>query len=76
MNRTCIKIDLIALRARLSREQRCDVDLAEVTHWLVQGGFTHNGDWHCDSRAIHLLRPNEILASRHLEDEHGIVFVD
>jgi hypothetical protein len=61
-----IKIDLLALRARLSREQRREVDPAEVTQWLVQGGFTSNDDWYCNHQAIPQLRQNEILSRRDL----------
>jgi len=73
---TCVKINLIALRTRLSKEQGGDVDPAEVGRWLAQKGFApNNGDWHCDSRSVYLLRPNEILARRDLDDENGVFFV-
>ena len=76
MVRSCVKIDLQALSIRLAQEQQRDAGPSDPLDWLAQNGFVPKaGDWHCGQQSIDLLRPNEIIRRRDLEDENSIVFL-
>ena len=72
---TSLRINVAAVSARLSTEQRRYVDSCEVERWLARKGFTRYGeDWYGDSRAAHhLLRRNEILGDGEHAD-NGVTF--
>ena len=64
--RVIVDIDLSAVAANMSREERRDVSEAEVRQWLRDAGFTAYGDrWIVDEPDLGQLEPAEV---RSLED--------
>ena len=76
MGRTCVKIDLGRLRARLSAEQAQELSLLDVHAWLRARGFSLRGHWHCDGDALPHLRPDEILHTWTIHTQDHISYVD
>jgi len=76
MDRLYVRIDFVKLRARLEAEREVGVGPAEVEQWLVQTGFTRDGNWHCSGMSLRHLHPDELIATRVLSTHRGVTFVD
>ena len=72
----CLKVNIAAVSARLSKEQHRYIGLVETRRWLAQNGLAQAGDnWYCDAQSADRLLPNEILTIRKLTPENGVTFV-
>jgi hypothetical protein len=69
LNRVRIKLDLPLLVAHLSREEARAMSEQEVLQWLVDAGFSRDGDcWIVSEADLGQVDPSEVLEIDTLDD--------
>ena len=78
MRRTCIKVDVDRIAARLSRELGEKLDPSAVLSWMQEHRFTPSGSdwWRCGDADLSKLRSDEITQVRLHVSDGAVTFVE